>query len=65
MGRKMTTIIQHRKSVGHSEGHAKREVHYTNKMEKPTNAGKFSNVLLNNQWIDDQIKTDQAIYGDK
>ena len=43
----------------------KLEINYTEKMKNPTNTWRLHNMLLNNQWINGQIKTDQAICGDK
>ena len=43
----------------------KLEINYTKKTKNPINTWRLHNMLLNNQWINDQIKTDQAVYGDK
>ena len=43
----------------------KLEINYTKKRKKPTDTGRLNNLVLNNQWNNDQIKTDQAMYGDK
>ena len=39
----------------------KLEINYSKKMKRPTNPWRLNNMLLNNQWINDQIKTDQAM----
>ena len=36
----------------------KLEINYTKKMKNPTNTWRLKNMLLNNQWINDQTKTD-------
>ena len=44
----------------------KLEINYTKKMKKPPNIWRLNNMLLNNQWINDQIKIDiKQLYGDK
>ena len=35
------------------------------KAKRLTNTWRLNNMLLNNQWINDQIKIEKAIYGDK
>ena len=37
------------------------EINYSKKMKIPTNPWGLNNMLLNNQWINDQIKTHQAM----
>ena len=41
------------------------EINHAKKTKKPTNTWRLNNMLLSDQWINDQIKRDQAIYGDK
>ena len=36
----------------------KLELHCTKKRKRPTNTWRLNNMLLNNQWINDQIKTE-------
>ena len=36
----------------------KLEINYAKKMKNPTNAWRLHNILLNKQWINDQIKTE-------
>ena len=40
----------------------KLEINYTQKMKKPTNTWRLNNMLLNSQWINDQIKTEIKQY---
>ena len=40
----------------------KLEINYSKKMKKPTNTWRLNNMLLNNQWINDQIKTEIKQY---
>ena len=40
----------------------KLEINYEKKMENPTNTWRLHNMLLNNQWINDQIKTEIKQY---
>ena len=35
----------------------KQEINYAKKMKNPTKTWRLHNMLLNNQWINDQIKT--------
>ena len=36
----------------------KLEINCAKKMKRPTNTWRLNNMLLNNQWINDQIKTE-------
>ena len=38
------------------------EINYAKKMKKPTNTWRLNNMLLNNQWTNDQIKTEIKQY---
>jgi len=38
----------------------KQEVYYAKKMKKPTNTWRLNNMLLKNQWINDQVKTENT-----
>ena len=38
------------------------EINYAKKMKNPTNTWRLHNILLNNQWINDQIKTEIKQY---
>ena len=40
----------------------KLEINYRKKMKNPTNTWRLNNMLLNNQWINDQIKTEIKQY---
>jgi len=40
----------------------KLEINYAKKMKNPTNTWRLHNMLLNNQWINDQIKTEIKQY---
>ena len=40
----------------------KLEINYTKKTIKPTNTWRLNNMLLNNQWINDQTKTEIKQY---
>ena len=40
----------------------KLEINHTKKMKKPTNTWRLNNMLLNNQWINDQIKKEIKQY---
>ena len=40
----------------------KLEINYTKKTKKPTNTWRLHNMLLNNQWIKDQIKIEIKRY---
>ena len=40
----------------------KLEINYAKKMRNPTNTWRLHNMLLNNQWINDQIKTEIKQY---
>ena len=40
----------------------KLEINYMKKTKNPTNTWRLHNMLLNNQWINDQIKTEIRQY---
>ena len=40
----------------------KLEINYAKKMKNPTNTWRLHNMLLNNQWINDQIKREIKKY---
>ena len=40
----------------------KLEINYAKKTKNPKNIWRLNNVLLNNQWINDQIKTEIKQY---
>ena len=40
----------------------KLEINYVKKMKNPTNTWRLKNMLLKNQWINDQIKTEIKQY---